>query len=98
MIIRHSMLARAFSGEVSTYDFLGVGSEWKREWTSQEQERLFLHMFAPTALGFLDRVVFFGRRRVKEAAKGFASNSAFGGRALHLLKRGRGMVQARFDR
>jgi CelD/BcsL family acetyltransferase involved in cellulose biosynthesis len=98
MIIRQSMLARAFSSDIAIYDFLGIGSDWKREWTSAEQERLFLHMFAPTATGFLDRAVFVGRRGAKEGAKSFARNSPVGERALHLLKRGRGVVHARLDR
>lgn len=92
MIIRHLMLARAFSSEIATYDFLGITGAWKREWTSAQQERVFLHMFAPTALGVLDRAVFVGSRSASESAKSFARSSALGERGRRLLKRGHSMV------
>lgn len=93
MIIRHLMLARAFSsGGVSTYDFLGADYGWKREWTSDQQERLFLRMFAPTALGFLDRVAFVhGRPAAKRA--GSVAGSVLGERGDRLLKRARAVVR-----
>jgi len=75
MIIRHLMLARAFSGEVSTYEFLGADYDWKREWTSAVRRRLLLRMFAPTALGRLDRTAFVYGRPIAKRAKGFASSA-----------------------
>jgi len=100
MLIRHMMLARAFSGEIDTYDFLGVGFDfaWKREWSSTEQQRLFLHMFAPTALGLLDQAVFLGGRVAWEGAKSLARSSILGERGRHLLKRGYATVRARLGR
>ena len=100
MIIRQLMLARAFSNEVVTYDFLGLGSDyaWKREWASAQQERLFLRMFAPTALGLLDRAVFLGGRSASEAARSLARSPVLGERGRRLLKRGHAMVHARLGR
>ena len=100
MIIRHLMLARAFSEDIATYDFLGVGSDfaWKREWASVQQERLYLRMFAPTALGLLDRAAFLGGQSASEAAKSLARSPIIGERGRRLLKRGHAMVHARLGR
>jgi len=100
MIIRYLMLARAFSEGLATYDFLGVGSDyvWKREWARTQQERLFLHMFAPTALGFLDRAISISGSSAFEHAKSLARSSIVGERGRRLLKRGHAMVQARLGR
>jgi hypothetical protein len=81
------MLARAFSEGLVLYDFCGPYSPWKRQWSHTPQERLFLHMFAPTALGILDRAVF----RHVSPALGRAKRSALG----DLLKRGRGLARRR---
>lgn len=97
MIIRYLMLTRAFSGEIVTYDFLGEDSGWKQEWTSTRQKRLFLHMFAPTVPGILDRALFLYGRPVSGGAKDLV-RSALGERRLHLLKRGRALVRASFNR
>src|SRR5215212_445860 len=40
MILRHLMIARAFSSSIAIYDFCGEDWEWKREWTSTVQERM----------------------------------------------------------
>jgi CelD/BcsL family acetyltransferase involved in cellulose biosynthesis len=100
MIIRQMMLARAFSDDITTYDFLGVGSDyaWKREWADAQQERLFLRMFAPTTLGLLDRVAFLGATSASETAKSLARSSVLGERGRRLLKRGHAMVHARLGR
>ncbi len=100
MQIRYLMLARAFSEGLTTYDFLGAGSDygWKREWTSTQQERLFLRMFAPTAPGFLDRAVFVSGRSASALAKSLARSSVLGERGRRLLKRGHAAVHARLDR
>ena len=100
-VLRHMMLARAFSEGLATYDFLGVGSDyttWKRAWTDTVQERLFLHMFAPTAIGLLDRAVFVTNRAALENAKRFARSSVVGGRGRRLLKRTHAAVNARLGR
>lgn len=100
MIIRYLMLARAFSDAMVTYDFLGLGSDyaWKREWTDVQQERLFLHMFAPTMSGLLDRAVFLIDRSATERAKRLARSSVLGERGRRLLKRGHARVYSRLGR
>jgi CelD/BcsL family acetyltransferase involved in cellulose biosynthesis len=100
MIIRHMMLARAFSEGTTTYDFLGLGSDyaWKREWTGTQQERLFMQMFAPTALGFLDRTIFVLDRSALEQAKRLARSPVLGERGRRLLKRGHARVSSRLSR
>jgi CelD/BcsL family acetyltransferase involved in cellulose biosynthesis len=100
MIIRHRMLERAFSDGMKTYDFLGMGSDfaWKREWTDAQQERLFMHMFAPTALGVLDRTSFVLDRSVMEHAKRVARSSVIGERGRRLLKRAHATVTSRLGR
>jgi CelD/BcsL family acetyltransferase involved in cellulose biosynthesis len=100
MIIRQLMLARAFSEDIATYDFLGVGSDyaWKREWADTQQERLFLRMFAPTTLGLLDRVAYLGATSASETAKSLARSPVLGERGRRLLKRGHAMVHARLGR
>ena len=100
MIIRYLMLARAFSEGIVTYDFLGLGSDytWKREWTDAQQERLFLRLFAPTALGFLDREVFVSGRSILERAKNLARSPLLGEHGRRLLKRGHAAVSARLKR
>ena len=94
MIIRHLMLKRAFAEDITTYDFLGEDYTWKREWTSNQQERVFLHMFAPTPLGLLNRSIFEYGRPVSARARGFA-RSILGERGRHLLKRGRAEARRR---
>jgi CelD/BcsL family acetyltransferase involved in cellulose biosynthesis len=89
MIIRYLMVYRAFSEGIAIYDFCGPDFAWKREWTNTTQERQFLHMFAPTALGSLDRAIF---THVNPALKR-AKRSSFG----NLLKRGRGLVRGRLS-
>jgi CelD/BcsL family acetyltransferase involved in cellulose biosynthesis len=99
MIMRHLMLARAFSENLDTYDFLGAGhSPWKEEWTSAQQERLFLRFFAPTPLGFLDRTSFTARRWGLERAKSIARSSIIGEHRRRQLKRGYEAVHAKFHR
>ena len=90
MLIRHLMLARAFSEGLAVYDFCGPDFAWKREWSQETQERLFLHAFAPTALGSLDQADFTYVRPTLERAK----RSAFG----DLLKRGRGLARRKFGK
>ena len=99
MIMRHLMLARAFSEGLNTYDFLGVGhSPWKEEWTNTRQERLFLHIFAPTPLGFLDRTSFTASRWGLGLAKSIARSSIVGEHRRRQLTRGYLALHARLHR
>jgi CelD/BcsL family acetyltransferase involved in cellulose biosynthesis len=100
MIIRHMMLARAFSERLNTYNFLGVGSDdvWKREWTNSHQERLFLRMFAPTLSGSLDQATFICGRAALEGFKSIARSPIVGERGRRLLKRVHAMMQASIAR
>ena len=88
MILRHMMLARAFSEELAIYDFLGIPDPWKLEWTSAHRELLALRMFAPTALGSIDRAVFAGSRSASERAKSLAQSPRFPDYGRRLLRRG----------
>jgi CelD/BcsL family acetyltransferase involved in cellulose biosynthesis len=97
MIIRHLMLARAFSNDISTYNFLGADYGWKREWTDVQQGRLFLRMFAPTVPGFLGRMGFTYGRPAAKRVKNFA-DSALDGLESRLLRRGYAMLRARLSR
>lgn len=90
MIIRYLMLERAFTEGINLYDFCGPDMAWKREWTDTTQQRTFVHMFAPTALGSLDRAVFTHVSPAVERAK----RSALG----DVLRRGRGLARRRLGR
>jgi CelD/BcsL family acetyltransferase involved in cellulose biosynthesis len=96
MVIRYLMLFRAFSNEISTYEFLGADYGWKREWTDTLRGRLFLRMFAPTALGSLDRATFVHGRPTAKRMKSLAG-SMLGERANSLLRRGHSTGNAKTD-
>lgn len=96
MIIRYLMLARAFSSQTSIYNFLGEYYGWKREWTSAQQATLSLRMFAPTALGLIDRAAVVHGRPAAKRAKSLAS-SILGERGNRLLRRGRAVVHPRLS-
>jgi CelD/BcsL family acetyltransferase involved in cellulose biosynthesis len=89
MVMRYFMLNRAFSAkDIATYDFLGVGSSaWKREWTNRQQERLFMHMFAPTALGQVGRVAFRSRATALDLTKNLVRDSTLNERHRRRLRR-----------
>jgi len=96
-VLRHLMLFRAFSEGLATYDFLGANYGWKQKWTSAQQEMLFLRMFAPTTLGFLDRMGFtYGRPAAKRVRN--LADSALDGRDNRLLRRGYAMVIRKLGR
>jgi CelD/BcsL family acetyltransferase involved in cellulose biosynthesis len=100
-MLKYLMIARAFSEEeIDAYDFSGVGSyyAWKREWTTTQQEALFLHMFAPTALGFVDQAIFLSSRSAFEGAKRLARSSVVGERGHRLLKRVHATTSAKLSR
>jgi CelD/BcsL family acetyltransferase involved in cellulose biosynthesis len=88
------MIHRAFSSQISIYDLLGPDYEWKREWARYQQETLFLHMFAPTLLGLIDRAAFVHGRPAAKRANSLAS-AILGERGNRLLKSGEAMVRAR---
>lgn len=95
MIIRHMMLARAFSEGISRYDFLGINDEWKREWASAQQERLFLHMFAPTVPGLLDQAAFTTREAISQLGRTLIQSSVVSERSRRVLRRWYAMLRAR---
>ena len=86
MVMRYLMLARAFSEGLAIYDFLGVADAWKQEWTSVHRELHFLHMFAPTALGFLDQAAFVGVRWASRGARSVARTEILPERGRRLLE------------
>jgi len=86
MIHRYLMLSRAFSTDISTYDFVGRFQAWKQEWTSGNKEQVSLHMFAPTVLGGLNRAGFVHGLPAARRVKGKAY-SIFGERGGRLVER-----------
>jgi CelD/BcsL family acetyltransferase involved in cellulose biosynthesis len=91
MVMRYLMLARVFfSDGFVVYDFLGEDQPWKQEWSNMVQKRAFLYAFAPTPLGFLDRMVFAHGRPASKRAKSLI-RSIVGARGVHMLKRGRAL-------
>jgi CelD/BcsL family acetyltransferase involved in cellulose biosynthesis len=78
-VLRHLMLARAFSERLAIYDMCGGVEPYKQRYTDRNRELQSLRMFAPTPLGFLDRKAFEYGRPAYEWAKGLAG-SAFGER------------------
>ena len=85
-VLRHLMLARAFSEGLAIYDFGGLAEPYKQKYTDAYRELQSLRMFAPTPLGFLDRKAFEYGRPAYERAKGLAS-SILDERSFRLLKR-----------
>src|SRR4028119_457958 len=96
-VLRHLMLARAFSEGLAVYDFGGLAEPYKQKYTDAYRELRSLRMFAPTPLGFLDRKAFEYGRPAYERAKGLA-RSSLGERGFRLLKRGRALTRARLGR
>ena len=87
-ILRHLMIARAFSEGLAVYDMGGVAEPYKQRYTDRHRELWSLRMFAPTPLGFLDRKAFEYGHPAYERAKGLA-RSTLGESGFRLLKRGR---------
>ena len=96
-LLRHLMLARAFSEGLAIYDMGGLVEPYKQKYTDMNRELQWLSMFAPTPLGFLDRKAFEYGRPAYERAKGLA-HSILGERGFRLLKRGRAVTSARLGR
>lgn len=53
LLMRHDMLARAFSEGLRRYEFLGGDDPWKLEWTQTCRELLHVQAHAPTPGGTL---------------------------------------------
>jgi CelD/BcsL family acetyltransferase involved in cellulose biosynthesis len=51
LLLRRRMIARAFETGLDRYDFLGVDTEWKREWTDESRSLELLESFAPSTSG-----------------------------------------------
>jgi CelD/BcsL family acetyltransferase involved in cellulose biosynthesis len=58
VILRHAMIARAFSAGLSRYEFLGTDLPFKLEWTQATWEQPWLRAFAASPAGTLDRLQF----------------------------------------
>jgi CelD/BcsL family acetyltransferase involved in cellulose biosynthesis len=58
VILRHAMIARAFSAGLSRYEFLGTDLPFKLEWTNDVWEQPWLRAYAPSPAGRLDRLQF----------------------------------------
>jgi len=92
-VLRHLMLARAFSDGLAIYDMGGAAEPYKQTYTDRIRELHSLRMFAPTPLGFLDRKAFEYGRPAYARVKGLAS-SILDERSFRLLKRGRRRFKA----
>ena len=86
-VLRYLMLARAFSEEFASYEFLGTFAPWKQQWTNAYRELQFQRMSAPTALGFLDQIAYMGVRSASKHAKTLIRSSVFPERGRRLLKK-----------
>jgi CelD/BcsL family acetyltransferase involved in cellulose biosynthesis len=68
-VLTHSMLSRAFSLGLSSYEFLGADDPWKLRWTSSSRNRLIFHAFRPAPDGLAEWIVFnYGRRSAIKVA------------------------------
>ena len=65
-ILRLDMIERAFADGLTSYEFLGDEDEWKKEWTSQVQQRLRVQVFGHGPAGQLVRA---GQLYARPAAK-----------------------------
>jgi CelD/BcsL family acetyltransferase involved in cellulose biosynthesis len=54
-LLHQEMLARAFAGDVRTYQFLGADDPWKLEWTSSTREAIVMQAFRKSLTGLADR-------------------------------------------
>jgi CelD/BcsL family acetyltransferase involved in cellulose biosynthesis len=89
-VLRHLMLARAFSEGLAAYELLGHRLEpWKQNWTNACRELQSVHMFAPTALGSLDRMAYVGSKR----ARSLVRSPIFPERGYRLLQRMRSRLR-----
>ena len=67
IIMRHEMIARAFSSGLRSYEFLGHDEPWKLRWTDARRERRFVVAFAPSLAGRLDWAAFAHARPLVKA-------------------------------
>lgn len=72
-LLAYTMVSRAMSKGLATYELLGTDEPWKERWTNTFHERVALHAFAGSPSGRLTRWAFaYGRplaRRVPLAAR-----------------------------
>ena len=85
-VLRYLMLARAFSEGLAAYELLGRLESWKQNWTNAYRELQSLHMFAPTALGFLDRMAYVGAHVASKHARRLVRSPIFPERGYRLVK------------
>lgn len=58
MLMRRAMIRRAFEKKLSSYEFLGGDSEWKRQWTEKVRPRHMLHAFSSSLPGSIERLLY----------------------------------------
>jgi CelD/BcsL family acetyltransferase involved in cellulose biosynthesis len=85
-VLRYLMIARAFSQGLAAYELLGEFDPHKQKWTNACRELQFLHLFAPTALGFLARAAYVGAHSASKHARNLARSPKFPERGHRLLK------------
>jgi CelD/BcsL family acetyltransferase involved in cellulose biosynthesis len=92
-VLRYLMLARAFSEGLAAYELLGRVDPWKQKWTNACRELHSLHMFAPTALGFLDRTAYVGTHWASQHARSLIRSPIFPERGYRLMRRMRSRLR-----
>ncbi len=85
-VLRYLMLVRAFSEGLAAYELLGRLEPWKQNWTNAYRELQSLHMFAPTALGFLDQMAYVGAHWAPKRARSLVRSPVFPERGYRLVK------------
>lgn len=88
MIMTYMMLHQAFAKDLTSFEFLGAFEEWKQEWTTAQRGLGFLHMFAPTAPGYLDQAAYLSVRATSAHARSLTQSSVVPERVRRLLKQG----------
>jgi CelD/BcsL family acetyltransferase involved in cellulose biosynthesis len=68
-LLHREMLARAFAGGVSRYEFLGHDEPWKREWARATTESRFVEAFSSSPYGTLDWAAHRAARRLVTRAR-----------------------------
>jgi CelD/BcsL family acetyltransferase involved in cellulose biosynthesis len=67
-ILAHTMLARAFSARLASYEFLGTDETWKFRWTGTVRDRVKFQAFPRSPIGFLMWATVINRRPVGKRA------------------------------
>jgi CelD/BcsL family acetyltransferase involved in cellulose biosynthesis len=97
-VLRHLMLARAFSEGLASYELLGFFAPWKQKWTEAYRELQFLHIFAPTGLGLLDQATFVGVSSVSRRTQSLVHSTIFPEHGRRLLKQAHTEWHRKLDR